>query len=405
MIYLSTPDIGLTQKGVVHLLFSFFSFILFAFQRKCSEKYNFSQNACPQNKRSRMMKRITISILFIILTLGLVCNAYAQTAYNLWPMKLGNQWTYKIEGRINDGNKFKVEVTQKSGGWAYLDAIDEFYGTGWGDRWWWTSYFTGYIWTWDYGFSRVFNLAVGKGNHFKSRMKGVPCQDDTVWMVADDDATVNTYIGTFDGCIVINNVQPVCADAGLTQMIFAPKVGLIEYSWTTFAGGHTAKLIHAIVNGIEYKRIEYTGGYSVGLNIDKITYTLTENRMPPVPPEGPPQRPDTLKVKMKIENETSETVTFTHSSSQEYDFIIRDESGTEVYRWSSDKAFLTVIVKRTLGPGESLVYEEAIELRDNDKKPIEPGNYTIEGLHTTMVKEALRQRARLTFNIDLAIVY
>lgn len=353
------------------------------------------------------MKRITtLSILFMILTLGLISNAYARlTAYDLWPVRLGNQWTYIIEGQINNGDKFEVKATHFSGGWVYLEGTPEFFGTGWGDRWWYMSRFNGTIWTWDYyRFGRVFNLTVGEGNKFISGIRSVPCLNGSVWMVKDADATVDTLVGTFNNCVIIDNIDPPCVDAGLTQMIFAPDVGPVEYSWTTIAGAHTAKLIHAVVNGVEYKQIEYTGGYSIGLNIDKITYKLTEDRMPPVPPEGPPQYPDKLKVRLKIVNETNEKVSFTHSSSQEYDFIIRDDSETEVYRWSFGKAFLTVITNRELEPGKSLVYEEIIELRDNDKNPLKPGNYTIEGEHTTIPKE-LRQRAAAAFKIELAPVY
>jgi hypothetical protein len=235
-------------------------------------------------------------------------------------------------------------------------------------------------------------------------MKEVSCQDRSVWQVTDEHATIDTPVGSFSDCIIIDNVKPVCADAGLTRMIFAPKVGLIEYSWTTIAGGHTAKLIHAVVDGTEYIQIQHTGGYSLSLNLNKITCKLIENRMPPVPPGGPPQHPDTLMVRLKIENDTNETVTFMHTNSQQYDFIIRDDLGTEVYRWSYGKGFLTVITTRILAPGESLVYEEAIELIDNDKNPLQPGNYTIEGVHTTSTEE-LRQRAIAAFKIDLSVVY
>lgn len=354
------------------------------------------------------MKRITLSILSIILTMGFICNAYALTAHDLWSTRLGNQWTYMIEGQINNGHEFDVEVTHFIGGWAYLDATDEFHGTGLGDRWWFMSHWSGNFWTWNppgFCVDRLFNLSVGKDNRFTSIIKGVPCLNKVVWTVTENKATHDTPVGTFKDCVIIDNTKPTCVDAGLTRMIFAPKVGLIEYSWATIAGSHTAKLVHAIVDGIEYKRIVYTGGYSVGLNIDKITYKLTENQMPPAPDGDFPQSPDTLKVRLKIENSTNETIEFTYSSSQEYDFIIRDDSEKEVYRWSEGKEFATVITTRTLGPGESTVFEESIELRDNHKDPIEPGNYTIEGLHTIMGEEALRQRARAGFKIELEIVY
>ena len=213
--------------------------------------------------------------------------ASAQTAQDLWPVHSGDEWTYEISGATNNGQKFDVKVTQRSGGWARIEGVDHFYGAGWDDRWWWMSSSTGRIWVWNDNagtYSRVFDLSAGLGNSFVSRMiDGGSCQDGSTWEVKDESATVQTRIGTMQGCVIIENVAPVCADAGLTRMIFAPGVGLVEYSWTTIAGPHTAQVSHALVDGVEYREVTSTfaGGISVSLSIDQGVYRVVDDREPP----------------------------------------------------------------------------------------------------------------------------
>ena len=51
---------------------------------------------------------------------------------------------------------------------------------------------------------------------------------------------------------------------------------------------------------------------------------------------------------------TGETpLEFTFPSSQRYDFVVRDQSGEEVWRWSDGMSFLQAISNATLAPGET----------------------------------------------------
>lgn len=45
-------------------------------------------------------------------------------------------------------------------------------------------------------------------------------------------------------------------------------------------------------------------------------------------------------------------------SGQTHDFVVLDESGREVWRWSTDRIFTQALQTRSLGAGESATYEE-----------------------------------------------
>ncbi len=338
-------------------------------------------------------------------------TAGAQTAQDLWPSAVGNEWTYAIEGRINDGQKFDVKSTQSSGGWNYLDGIDQFHGAGWGDRYWWMSATSGKIWVWNSDTARytlVFDLGLAKGKTFKSSIDGDSCLNATTWEVADRAASIETPVGTFSNCVVIRVNSSPCADAGLGHMVFAPNVGLVEYSWTTIAGGHSAKLLHAIVNGVEYEMQpteEDFEGLQTSLVIDRRVYTVTDDQEPIVPPGGRPLIPSTLKVRFVIANDTTETVTFDYRSSQRYDFVIRNDRGEQVYVWSANKRFMMALGRETLAPGKSLRWTDSIELRDfRDGKALPAGRYVIEGIHTTDASSSnTREKASTSFEIQLRV--
>lgn len=349
------------------------------------------------------MRKRALAIALSLAVLAGAGVAHAQTAQEYWPVTQGNECTYVIEGATQSGQKFDVKVTQRSGGWAFLDGVAEFHGAGWGDRWWWMSGVSGSIWTWNptlSSYSRVFDLALPRGGTFTSEILDVaPCLDGALWEVAERSATRDTAVGTFTDCLVIRVVQPVCYDAGLTHMVFAPGVGPIEYGWTTFAGGHTAKLIGAHVDGVDYQQQAVGfGGLSTALALDRFRYELVEDREPPVPPTGPPLRPATLRLRFELRNDAQQAVTYDYGSTQRYELVIRDRSGAEVYRWSANKRFAMAAARATLQPGDALVYEETFELRATAGGPLPEGEYLLEAVHTTS-PAATRNTATVRFEI------
>ncbi|MGM0843831.1 MAG: BsuPI-related putative proteinase inhibitor [Bacillota bacterium] len=57
-----------------------------------------------------------------------------------------------------------------------------------------------------------------------------------------------------------------------------------------------------------------------------------------------------------VRNETENEVTFEFSSSQRYDYAVKDASGATVFLYSSAAAFMQVLGTETLAPGEELSY-------------------------------------------------
>jgi hypothetical protein len=75
--------------------------------------------------------------------------------------------------------------------------------------------------------------------------------------------------------------------------------------------------------------------YGISMSTDKMIY-----------PAG-----ETILMTLKIFNYTQEEISFQFTTSQRYDFIIEDEEGNEIWRWSQqDMMFAMVLGEETLGP-------------------------------------------------------
>ncbi|NVM46721.1 MAG: hypothetical protein HWN79_17580 [Candidatus Lokiarchaeota archaeon] len=74
--------------------------------------------------------------------------------------------------------------------------------------------------------------------------------------------------------------------------------------------------------------------YGISMTTDKIMYSIGEP----------------IIMTVKIFNYTKEDIAFHFNTSQRYDFIIEDEKGNEIWRWSKDKMFAMVLGEEILGP-------------------------------------------------------
>ncbi len=101
--------------------------------------------------------------------------------------------------------------------------------------------------------------------------------------------------------------------------------------------------------------------YGISLSTDKRSYNIDEP----------------IIVNLKIFNYAEEEVTFHFNSSQRYDFIIEDEKGEEIWRWSEDKMFAMVLGEETIGPtNPELIYTEKFTNK------LACGYYKITGVFT-----------------------
>ena len=105
--------------------------------------------------------------------------------------------------------------------------------------------------------------------------------------------------------------------------------------------------------------------YGISMSIDKMNYSVGEP----------------IKMTLKVFNYTEEDIVFYFNTSQRYDFIIKDEEGNEIWRWSKDMMFAMVLGEENLGPNNP----EATYTAEH-KDRLSPGYYKITGIFVTQEK-------------------
>ena len=99
--------------------------------------------------------------------------------------------------------------------------------------------------------------------------------------------------------------------------------------------------------------------YGISMSTDKMSYSVGEP----------------IKMTLKVFNYTKENIAFHFNTSQRYDFIIEDEEGKEVWRWSKDRMFAMVLGEEVLGPDNPEIIYTA-----EYKGKLRPGYYKITGI-------------------------
>lgn len=95
---------------------------------------------------------------------------------------------------------------------------------------------------------------------------------------------------------------------------------------------------------------------------------------------------DSVRLLLHVTNTGDAPLDFTFPSSQRYDFVVRDEAGEEVWRWSEGMMFLQAISHATLAPGETWDFDVVWEPGDRR------GRYEVVG-RVTATEHDLQQSA------------
>jgi len=101
--------------------------------------------------------------------------------------------------------------------------------------------------------------------------------------------------------------------------------------------------------------------YGISMTTDKTNYSVDVG--------------DPIVMTLKIFNYNEEDIVFNFNTSQRYDFIIEDEEGNEIWRWSQDRMFATVLGEETLGPDNP----QGIYMAEY-KDRLGPGYYKVTGI-------------------------
>jgi hypothetical protein len=92
-----------------------------------------------------------------------------------------------------------------------------------------------------------------------------------------------------------------------------------------------------------------------------------------------------INITFTVMNIGSQTVECTRSL-PEFDIIVYNSSNSNLYQWTSDKAFSTIVLETSLDPGDS--YTSILDwpqtcnqtVYNNERVPVSPGQYSIIGL-------------------------
>lgn len=114
------------------------------------------------------------------------------------------------------------------------------------------------------------------------------------------------------------------------------------------------------------------------------------------------QHSECVILQFGIQNVSGEDLVISYGS-QPYDFIVTNEDGREVYRWSLNKLFTAEVFERTLNRDEKLSFQEQWNYQDNEDKPVPRGRYKIEVLFLIHLPELSEPQSfqHLTISTDI----
>lgn len=139
---------------------------------------------------------------------------------------------------------------------------------------------------------------------------------------AEKEAPFTGPIGYFDRTLSIGYTGGVCSDAGTTNEVYAPWLGMVQRTVTSFTGPRNFDLVYAQIGGITF------------LSESAISFGLS---LTPLEADG---KSANVAVRLVLTNNGKGPVKLEFASSQLYDFIVRNEKGEVVYTWSSARVFL-----------------------------------------------------------------
>jgi hypothetical protein len=90
-----------------------------------------------------------------------------------------------------------------------------------------------------------------------------------------------------------------------------------------------------------------------------------------------------VQITFTIGNTSDRLLPFRFASAQNFDLIITDTNGNEVWRWSRGQYFTSVVRSEALRPMGSWKYQAIWNRQDNEGKPVPSGEYRLVGRVTS----------------------
>jgi len=171
-----------------------------------------------------------------------------------------------------------------------------------------------------------------------------------------------------------------CPDSGV-EMVFDRGVGVTAVQTTHSWGTENFDLKSAEVNQRKF-------GEPIPVNKPK---ELSSRTAGPVVSRADPtlslvveKKDSGANLVLKVKNPTESLLSFNFTTSQNYDFVVREkEGGLVVWRWSKGNFFSPVLRNQALLPDQELRFEVFWDFKDNEHNDIKRGEYQVSGILTT----------------------
>lgn len=85
---------------------------------------------------------------------------------------------------------------------------------------------------------------------------------------------------------------------------------------------------------------------------------------------------------LAVVNTGADPVKLRFNTGQRYDFLVSDDRGREIWRWSSSRAFIQIMSEITAAPRQLIVYSVVWDGKDNEGRPVAAGEYWVQGVFT-----------------------
>jgi len=178
-------------------------------------------------------------------------------------------------------------------------------------------------------------------------------------MIAEKTYTSTTSAGKFANATRLT-FSGNCADAGLKEAVFVPRVGLVSYTHQSIVGPVYSELKRANIAGVSYPlhlgiavATEFPSGRIMSNERNSVSAYLT------------------------LENRSDKTEVFQFNSSQTFDISILTVDGTVLNTWSANKRFAMALHSIELAPGESRRFGGDIALTDFNGQTLDVGSYRL----------------------------
>ncbi len=273
------------------------------------------------------MRRRFLTFFAVAMALVLPGVGGAESRADYFPLESGMRWAY--------GDSFHVvEVGGMMKSLPPIYIVDYM-----GQKRYFIKQDDGKVLEWRDGKKRLlydFGAQVGASWKIEPLGDGSEILDGTVVTVASVTEGVSTPYGDFKGCVHLSmRPRDGLADAGFTDMWFAPGVGLVKWSEIWIGGVRSYALT----------------GFSVRMETARLKVELTTDRQAYAPG-------DSVLIRYRLTNVTHEPLKLMFRSGQRYDFILEGARG-KVWQWSDGRSFTMALGAQDLAPGDSVVVREA----------------------------------------------